>query len=143
MLIITKECRHGIRIMETIDINDVQYTAYSPENDMIAKSNALTGIRQQVDEYHTKINTPFNTKLKFTWVNNSKNDMAIKLFKENHIPYRYSHFGNLEVMYPGQRIYRNIDFLHLEKDSDQNSVYGIYLTTPSSDYANASDLQQS
>ena len=56
------------------------------------------------------------TGLKFTWEKVSKNDNAIKVFKENNISLEYDHFGNLTADFYGIGIFEKVEYEHIEND---------------------------
>lgn len=61
-----------------------------------------------------------NTGLRFKWKNGSKNDNAIKLFKENNLEYRYNKYGELEGDFYGIGYFQKVDYIALS-----NGVFGI------------------
>ena len=56
------------------------------------------------------------TGLKFTWSKGSKNDNAIKIFKDNNINFEYDRFFNLTADFYGIGIFEKVDFQHLKND---------------------------
>ena len=56
------------------------------------------------------------TGLRFTWTSGSKNDNAIKIFKDNNIDFEYNHFSELTADFYGIGIFEKVDFQHLENN---------------------------
>ena len=61
-----------------------------------------------------------NTGLAFQWKSGSKNDNAIKLFKENNIKYRYNKYFELEADLYGIGYFQKICYVTLS-----NGEFGI------------------
>ena len=56
------------------------------------------------------------TDLTFTWDNGSKNDNAIKIFKDNNIKWEYSRFGELTADFYNIGLFLKVDYQRLEND---------------------------
>lgn len=57
------------------------------------------------------------TSLFFRWQHlESKNEAAIRVFKQLNIQYKYNHFGNLMADFYGVGLWENVEYKHIKED---------------------------
>lgn len=57
------------------------------------------------------------TSLFFCWQHlESKNEAAIRVFKQLNIQYKYNHFGNLMADFYGVGLWENVEYKHIKED---------------------------
>lgn len=57
------------------------------------------------------------TSLFFRWQQlESKNEAAIRVFKQLNIQYKYDHFGNLMADFYGVGLWENVEYKHIKED---------------------------